>query len=94
MSTYPHHKHENDQVSPSHRVTIIDVLDHIEKDFNNKALTLESIEVYIWNVHKILIQALIPTLNKTLCAGPVALADGFGALCVFAVQEWYWGGSK
>jgi len=50
--------------------------------------------VYIWNVHKILIQALIPTLNKTLCAGPVALADGFGALCVFAVQEWYWGGSK
>ena len=31
MSTYPHHKHENDQVSPSHRVKIVDVLDHIEK---------------------------------------------------------------
>ncbi len=31
MSTYPHHKHENDQVSPSHRVTIVDVLDQIEK---------------------------------------------------------------
>jgi len=31
MSTYPHHKHENDQVFPSHRVTIVDVLDQIEK---------------------------------------------------------------
>ncbi len=31
MSTYPHHKHENDQVYPSHRVTIVDVLDQIEK---------------------------------------------------------------
>jgi len=31
MTTYPHHKHENDQVSPSHRVTIVDVLDHIEE---------------------------------------------------------------
>jgi len=31
MSTYPHHKHENDQVSPSHRVTIVDVLDHIKE---------------------------------------------------------------
>ena len=29
MSTYPHHKHENDRVSPSHRVTIVDVLDQI-----------------------------------------------------------------
>jgi len=32
MSTYPHHKHENDQVSPSHRVTIVDVLDHIKEN--------------------------------------------------------------
>ena len=31
ISTYPHHKHENDQVSPSHRVTIVDVLDQIEE---------------------------------------------------------------
>ena len=31
MSTYPHHKHENDQVYPSHRVTIVDVLDEIEE---------------------------------------------------------------
>ena len=31
MSTYPHHKHENDKVSPSHRVTIVDVLDQIEE---------------------------------------------------------------
>jgi len=31
MSTYPHHKHENDRVSPSHRVTIVDVLDQIEE---------------------------------------------------------------
>ncbi len=31
MSTYPHHKHENDHVSPSHRVTIVDVLDQIEE---------------------------------------------------------------
>jgi len=38
MSTYPHHKHENDQVSPSHRVTIIDVLDHIEKILITKRL--------------------------------------------------------
>jgi hypothetical protein len=30
MSTFPHHKHEDDQVSPSHRVTIVDVLDQIE----------------------------------------------------------------
>ncbi len=30
MSIYPHHKHENNQVSPSHRVTIADVLDQIE----------------------------------------------------------------
>ena len=31
MITFPHHKHENDQVSPSHRVTIADVLDKIEE---------------------------------------------------------------
>ena len=31
MSTYPHHKHENDMVSPSHRVTIVDVLSQIEE---------------------------------------------------------------
>jgi len=31
MSTYPHHKHENNHVSPSHRVTIVDVLDQIEE---------------------------------------------------------------
>ncbi len=31
MSTFPHHKHENDRVSPSHRVTIVDVLDQIEE---------------------------------------------------------------
>ncbi len=31
MSTYPHHKHEKDQVFPSHRVTIVDVLDQIEE---------------------------------------------------------------
>ena len=31
MSTYPHHKHENDQVFPSHRVTIADVLEQIEE---------------------------------------------------------------
>ncbi len=26
MTTYPHHKHENDEVFPSYRVTIVDVL--------------------------------------------------------------------
>lgn len=31
MTTYPHHKHENDEVSPSYRVTIADVLDQMEK---------------------------------------------------------------
>lgn len=31
MSTYPHHKHENNQVFPSHRVTITDVLEQIEE---------------------------------------------------------------
>jgi hypothetical protein len=31
MSTFPHHKHENDQVFPSHRVTLVDVLDQIEE---------------------------------------------------------------
>ncbi len=31
MSTYPDHKHENDQVYPSHRMTITDVLDQIEE---------------------------------------------------------------
>ena len=31
MSTYPHHKHENNQVFPSHRVTIIDVLEQIKE---------------------------------------------------------------
>jgi hypothetical protein len=31
MSIYPHHKHENNQVSSSHRVTIADVLDQIEE---------------------------------------------------------------
>ena len=31
INTYPHHKHENDQVLPSHRVTIRDVLDEIKK---------------------------------------------------------------
>ncbi len=36
MSTYPHHKHENDQVSPSHRVTIVDVLDQIEEKIADK----------------------------------------------------------
>lgn len=30
MGTYPNHKHENDQVYPSHRVTIADVLEQIE----------------------------------------------------------------
>ena len=29
MATYPHHKHENDQVYPSHRVSISDVLNQI-----------------------------------------------------------------
>ena len=39
MSTYPHHKHENDQVSPSYRVTIVDVLDQIEEKIAvNKSL--------------------------------------------------------
>jgi len=31
MKTYPYHMHENDQVFSSHRVTITDVLDQIEK---------------------------------------------------------------
>lgn len=31
VNTYPHHKHENNQVLPSHRVTIRDVLDEIKK---------------------------------------------------------------
>ena len=30
-STYSHHRHEKDQVFPSHRMTIGDVLDHIEE---------------------------------------------------------------
>jgi len=39
MSTYPHHKHENDQVYPSHRVTIIDVLGQVkEKIAKTKSL--------------------------------------------------------
>lgn len=29
MATFPHHKHENDQVYPTHRVTVADVLDQI-----------------------------------------------------------------
>jgi len=45
MSTYPHHKHENDQVSGSYR----------KEDINNKELTVKSREVDIWNVHKILL---------------------------------------
>ncbi len=36
MSTYPHHKHENDMVSPSHRVTIVDVLGQIEEKIAGK----------------------------------------------------------
>ena len=31
ISTYPHHKHENNQVYASHRVTISDVLHQIEE---------------------------------------------------------------
>jgi len=31
MTTYPNHKHENDEVFPSYRVTIVDVLDQIEE---------------------------------------------------------------
>ena len=31
MKTYPYHMHEKDQVFPSHRVTITDVLDQIGK---------------------------------------------------------------
>ncbi len=31
MTTYPHHKHENDQIFPWHRVTIADVLEQIEE---------------------------------------------------------------
>ncbi len=31
MTTYPHHKHENDEVFPSYRVTIVDALDQIEE---------------------------------------------------------------
>lgn len=38
MSTYPHHKHENDQVFPSHRVSIADVLEQIEAGITIKAL--------------------------------------------------------
>ena len=38
MSTYPHHKHENDQVFPSHRVTIADVLEQIEEKITIKTL--------------------------------------------------------
>ena len=38
MSTYPHHKHENDRVFPSHRVTIADVLEQIEEKITIKTL--------------------------------------------------------
>jgi len=31
MATYPYHKHENDDVFPSYRVTIVDVLDQIKE---------------------------------------------------------------
>jgi len=31
MATYPHHKHEGGQVVPSHRVTVVDVLEEIER---------------------------------------------------------------
>ncbi|MDQ1336836.1 MAG: hypothetical protein QG552_3786 [Thermodesulfobacteriota bacterium] len=31
MATFPHHKHEGSQVVPSHRVTIVDVLEEVEK---------------------------------------------------------------
>jgi hypothetical protein len=34
MPTYPHHKHEGGNVVPSHRVTITDVLDELEKRLN------------------------------------------------------------
>jgi len=37
LTTYPHHRHEDDRVSPSHRVTIVDVLDYIEE----KILTMK-----------------------------------------------------
>ncbi len=36
MSTYPHHKHENDQVYPSYRVTIIDVLGQVKEKIAKK----------------------------------------------------------
>jgi len=39
MSTYPHHKHENDQVFPSHRVTIEDVLKQIEEKITIKTFS-------------------------------------------------------
>ena len=31
MPTYPHHKHEGGNVLPSHRITIADVFDYLEK---------------------------------------------------------------
>jgi hypothetical protein len=39
MSTYPHHKHENDQVFPSYRVTIEDVLKQIEEKITIKTFS-------------------------------------------------------
>ena len=39
MKTYPYHMHENDQVFSSHRVTIMDVLDQIEKKIAARGLS-------------------------------------------------------
>ena len=39
MSTSPHHKHEDDQVFPSHRVTIEDVLKQIEEKITIKTFS-------------------------------------------------------
>jgi hypothetical protein len=38
MGTYPYHKHENNQVFPSHRVSIADVLEQIDARITIKAL--------------------------------------------------------
>jgi len=42
ISTYPHHKHENNQVFPSHRVTIIDVLNQIKERIFRQSSNLGS----------------------------------------------------
>lgn len=35
LATYPDHKHENNQIHPSHRVTISDVLDQIAEKISS-----------------------------------------------------------